>query len=71
MHLVARHAQHALIPGVGVVPFRAGETLRTEISCKYDRQSVDELLGGAGWRMDAWLTDDAELFALVIARPAA
>jgi L-histidine N-alpha-methyltransferase len=70
MHLVARHAQHALVPGVGVVRFKAGETIRTEISCKYDRQSVDELLSGAGWRVDTWLTDDAELFALVIARPA-
>jgi L-histidine N-alpha-methyltransferase len=71
MHLVARHAQHALIPGVGVVRFKAGETIRTEISCKYDRQAVDELLCGAGWRMDAWLTDEARLFALVIARPVA
>jgi L-histidine Nalpha-methyltransferase len=70
MHLVARNAQHALIPGVGVVRFKAGETIRTEISCKYDRQSADELLSGAGWRIDSWLTDDAELFALVIARPA-
>ena len=69
MHLVARQAQHALIPGVGVVRFRAGESIRTEISCKYDRQSVDELLSGAGWRIDSWLTDDAQRFALVIARP--
>jgi dimethylhistidine N-methyltransferase/glutamate--cysteine ligase len=69
MHLVARHAQHALVPGVGIARFKAGETIRTEISCKYDRQSVDELLAGAGWRIDSWLTDDAELFALVIARP--
>jgi L-histidine N-alpha-methyltransferase len=71
MHLVARHAQHALVPGVGVVRFRAGETVRTEISCKYDRESVDDLLGGAGWRVDGWLTDDAGLFALVMARPVA
>jgi L-histidine Nalpha-methyltransferase len=70
MHLVARQAQHALIPGVGVVRFKAGETIRTEISCKYDRHSADELLSGAGWRIDAWLSDYAELFALVIARPA-
>ena len=70
MHLVARHAQHALVPGIGVVRFKPGETIRTEISCKYDRQSVDELLTGAGWRLETWLTDDAELFALVVARPA-
>jgi dimethylhistidine N-methyltransferase/glutamate--cysteine ligase len=70
MHLVSRRAQHALVPGVGVVRFREGESIRTDISCKYDRQSVEELLGAAGWRLDAWLTDDAGLFALVIARPA-
>jgi L-histidine Nalpha-methyltransferase len=70
MHLVARYAQHVLVPGVGVIRFRAGETIRTEISCKYDRQSVDELLTGAGWRVDDWLADDAGRFALVIARPA-
>jgi L-histidine N-alpha-methyltransferase len=70
MHLVARYAQHALVPGVGVVRLRTGETIRTEISCKYDRQSIDELLAGAGFRIDAWLTDAAELFALVMARPA-
>lgn len=70
MHLVARQPQHALIPGIGVVRFKAGETIRTEISCKYDRQSVDELLSAAGWRSETWLTDNAELFALVIARPA-
>lgn len=71
MHLVARRPQHALVPGVGVVRFKAGETIRTEISSKYDRQSVDELLAGAGWRIDSWLTDGRELFALVIARPVA
>ena len=71
MHLVARRAQHALVPGAGVVRFNEGETIRTEISCKYDRQSVDALLAGAGWQVDSWLVDDAGLFALVIARPSA
>jgi L-histidine N-alpha-methyltransferase len=71
MHLVARHAQHVLVPGVGVVRFRAGESIRTEISCKYDRQSVDALLSSAGWRLDWWLTDETERFALAIARPCA
>jgi len=70
MHLVARHAQCVLVPGVGAVRFRAGETIRTEISCKYDRQSAEELLAAAGWRLDAWLTDDAREFALILARPA-
>jgi len=70
MHLVARHAQHVLVPRVGVAQFRAGETVRTEISCKYDRPSAEELLAAAGWRLDAWLADDTRSFALVLARPA-
>jgi glutamate--cysteine ligase len=70
MHLVARGAQHVLVPGVGVIHFRPGETIRTEISCKYDRQSAEQLLAGAGWRIDEWLTDAEAMFALALARPA-
>ena len=33
MHLVARGRQLVTIPGIGVVRFEAGESLRTEISC--------------------------------------
>ena len=70
MHLVARRAHRALVPGVGVVSFRRGETIRTEISCKYDRRSADALLVGAGWRVERWMTDERGYFALVLARPA-
>ena len=71
MHLVSARAQRVRIPGVGVVAFRAGETIRTEISCKYDRAAVRALLEASGWRLDAWFADDDEWFALVVARPAA
>ena len=39
------------------VRFAAGESIRTEISCKYDRSSVAELFAAAGLRIEAWRTD--------------
>lgn len=71
MHLVAKRAQRVRIPGIGIVAFRAGESIRTEISCKYDRATVRALLEASGWRLDAWLADEDAWFALVTARPAA
>jgi L-histidine Nalpha-methyltransferase len=54
------------VPGVGRVPFRQGESIRTEISCKHDRPSVEELFAAAGLKIESWLTDPEALFALVI-----
>ena len=66
MHLIAREAQTITIPGVGEVRFEAGESLRTEISCKHDRQSVAQLFEGAGLELEAWRSDPESLFALVV-----
>lgn len=46
--------------------FEAGDEIRTEISCKYTRASVQALLPGTGLRMVDWLTDGEELFALAV-----
>jgi L-histidine N-alpha-methyltransferase len=70
MHLVARGAQQVTIPGVGVVRFARGETLRTEISAKYDEASVGGLFQAAGLRLEAWRTDADRLFALAVGSPA-
>jgi L-histidine Nalpha-methyltransferase len=70
MHLVARSPQQVSIPGIGIVPFAQGETLRTEISAKYDEASVAELFQAAGLRLEAWRSDAERLFALVIGSPA-
>ena len=48
MHLVARSPQQVSIPGIGIVPFAQGETLRTEISAKYDEASVARAVPGRG-----------------------
>ncbi|HEU5303124.1 MAG TPA: L-histidine N(alpha)-methyltransferase [Gemmatimonadales bacterium] len=66
MHLVSTAAQLVRIPGIGLVSFAAGESIRTEISCKHDRGSVAELFGAAGLRIEAWRSDPERLFALVV-----
>lgn len=67
MHLVARTPQTVTIPGAGEFALEAGETLRTEISCKHDRASVEAMLVGAGMRLREWETDDDGLYAILLA----
>jgi len=70
MHLVARRDHAAAVPGIGRVPFREGEFIRTEISCKYDRESVSSMFGSAGLRIDEWLDAPDGAYALVLGRRA-
>jgi L-histidine N-alpha-methyltransferase len=67
MHLVARAPQAVTIPGVGEVRVDAGESIRTEISCKHDRGSVEAMLTAAGMRLTEWETDAAGLYAILLA----
>lgn len=69
MHLVSRAAQHVKIPLVGEVQLAEGETIRTEISCKYDRPAIEEMLGASGFSLKRWMTDEGGRFALALARP--
>lgn len=71
MHLVARTAQQVHIPRIGTVHFAAGESVRTEISCKYDEASLRALLAEAGFALTRWMTGDEALFALALAEPVA
>jgi L-histidine Nalpha-methyltransferase len=66
MHLVSRAAQQVRVPDIGIISFAAGESIRTEISCKYNRASVAELFGAAGLRIEIWKPDREQLFALVV-----
>ena len=68
MHLVSSREQIVHIPSVGDVHLRSGETIRTEISCKYDRPSVRRLLRAARLRLEDWIADDGR-FALAVASP--
>jgi L-histidine N-alpha-methyltransferase len=71
MHLVACGVQRVHVPLVGDVHFADGESVRTEISCKYDRSSATALLQSAGFRLTDWLTEPHPLVALALAEPAA
>jgi len=68
MHLEALRDQTVTIPDMGEVKFSSGESIRTELSCKYDRQGIDDLFRRAGLRLDCWLTGtgDDNLFALAV-----
>jgi L-histidine N-alpha-methyltransferase len=69
MHLVSLQAQRVRIPGAGVFRLAEGESIRTEISCKHDRESVAALFAAAGLEVAAWETDEAGLYALVLGAP--
>lgn len=71
MHLVARATQRVHVPGIGTLAIAAGESIRTEISCKYDRAVTEALLAASGFRLVAWMTDDPPQFALALAEPIA
>ncbi|MGH7719068.1 MAG: L-histidine N(alpha)-methyltransferase [Gemmatimonadaceae bacterium] len=71
MHLVSKREQEVTIPRLGVVDFRRGESVRTEISCKYDRSSVGALFAAAGLREEAWYSDPEGVYALALAAPTA
>ncbi|MGH7505724.1 MAG: L-histidine N(alpha)-methyltransferase [Longimicrobiales bacterium] len=68
MHLVARERQAVTVPGRGAIVFEPGESVRTEISCKYDRERVAMLFGNAGLAVESWVTDDEGLYALAAGR---
>ncbi len=70
MHLVSSRDQRVNIPGLEPVTLARGESIRTEISSKYDRRSVEELFEAAGLRIEAWPTDPATPFGLVVGAPA-
>lgn len=66
MHLVADGEQEVSVPGHGTVRLVDGESVRTEISCKYDRPSIDELFAGAGLVVAEWVSDDEGRYAMIL-----
>jgi L-histidine Nalpha-methyltransferase len=66
MHLDSERDQTVSIPGIGNVRFAQGESIRTELSCKYDRPTVEALFERAGLRLDQWMTGADQLFALAL-----
>jgi L-histidine N-alpha-methyltransferase len=68
MHLVATRAQTVTFEGGAEVTFEAGESVRTEISRKYDRPSIDALFREADLVVDRWQEDPHGFFALCLGR---
>ena len=53
------------------VRLAAGESILTEMSHKYTRESAEQLLDAGGFRLERWETDGRDRFALALARPGA
>ena len=69
MHLVAETAQDVQIPGGGVARIREGESIRTELSCKYDRQVLTGMLEPAHLEIARWCTDEDGLYSIALVSP--
>lgn len=68
MHLVSTREQTVRVPGAGEWRMEAGESIRTEISCKHDRGSIESLFARAGLEVAEWATDEQDRYALVLGR---
>jgi L-histidine N-alpha-methyltransferase len=71
MHLVCRRPHRVTVPDHGTVEVEAGESIRTEISCKYDGDSVAALFQAAGLRVVEFRTDPSDRFGVVEGAPIA
>ncbi|MEU0833526.1 L-histidine N(alpha)-methyltransferase [Streptomyces sp. NPDC056231] len=68
MRLRARRTLTVKIPELDlVVPFTAGEELRTEISAKFRKEGIRSELASAGLMLTQWWTDSADRFAVSLA----
>jgi dimethylhistidine N-methyltransferase len=63
MHLVSRYEQRVRV-GRWSFHFRAGETIHTECSYKYDRAELTARAARCGLRAVEWWTDDRDYFAV-------
>lgn len=57
-------------PGGEEVRVAQGESIRTEISAKYDRPTIDRLFAAAGLSVDRWIEDERGLYGLVLSAAA-
>ncbi|MGH2978576.1 MAG: L-histidine N(alpha)-methyltransferase [Solirubrobacterales bacterium] len=70
MWLRAREEMRARIDALGMdVGFAEGDQFRTEISCKFTRETLEREYRTVGLRTLAWYTDPDELFALSLTGP--
>jgi L-histidine N-alpha-methyltransferase len=71
MRLRARRRVDARVPASGLrLRLAPGDEIRTELSCKYTRESFAARLAGTGLDVERWFTDAEGLFASALLRPA-
>jgi len=71
MRLVSDRDQRVRVGALDLeVEFAAGEQVRTEISTKFRRETVEAELAAAGLEVVAWWTDEPGDFAVSLSRPA-
>lgn len=68
MHLVSTGNQSVTVPGLGEINFDDGESVRTEVSYKYNREAIESLFRPSGLALDQWMTGDDAMFALAVGR---
>src|SRR5438105_12855841 len=68
MHLIAKRAHKVVIPEIGEISFEKGESIRTELSYKYDRPILEDILSASGLVLEKWMPADDHSFALALAR---
>jgi L-histidine Nalpha-methyltransferase len=68
MHLIARRSLKVVIPEIGEISFEKGESIRTELSYKYDRPMLKGILSAAGMAIEQWMPADDGSFVLALAR---
>jgi len=68
MHLVATSETRVRLRALELeLEIEHGESIRTEISRKFTRESADELLDEAGFRLEHWFTSENGYFGLALA----
>jgi L-histidine N-alpha-methyltransferase len=65
-HLDSLRDQRVSFPNGEVISFAEGEAIRTEVSCKYDRPTIDALFAESGLQIDRWVEDERAFYALVL-----
>jgi L-histidine N-alpha-methyltransferase len=69
MHLVATREHEVRLAALGMLLlFNEGDSIRSEISVKYDRKLVADLFEFTDFELVDWFTDPEELFGLALAR---
>ena len=61
-------AQQVVVAG-RVINFKAGETIRTECSYKFDEEFLTTLAESSGFRIHALYTDEREWFWMALLHP--